>query len=116
LVETALSIPSSIRVHDGVTKWVVKEVARRHLPAEIVERRKVGFRVPLDSWFRGGLREMSNDLLLGKDSFVGELMDRKAIVDLLAAHDSERRDEEIRIWTLLSLEIWHQRFFRDVAG
>ncbi|MEZ5165899.1 MAG: asparagine synthase C-terminal domain-containing protein [Acidimicrobiales bacterium] len=116
LVETALALPSSIRVHGGTTKWVVKEVARRYLPAEIVDRRKVGFRVPLDSWFRGGLRDMAHDLLLGNGSFVGEIMDRPAIAAILDSHDAARRDEEIRIWTLLSLEIWHQRFFKDVTG
>jgi len=116
LVETALSMPPGLRVHDGATKWVVKEIARRHLPPEIVDRRKVGFRVPLDSWFRSGLRDMAHDLLLGKNSFVGEFMDRAAIERLLTSHDTNRRNEEIRIWTLLSLEIWHQRFFKDVAA
>jgi len=116
VVDTALTMPSALRVHDGQTKWVVKEIARRHLPADIVDRRKVGFRVPLDDWFRTGLRDMSNDLLLGPNSFVGELMDRASIVELLDSHDKARRDEEIRIWTLLSLEVWHQRFFKDVTG
>lgn len=116
LIETALSIPNSIRVHGGVTKWAVKEVARRHLPSAIVDRRKVGFRVPLDSWFRQGLRDMSSDLLLGRNSFVGEIMDRRSIIALIDDHQKQRSDEEIRIWTLLSLEVWHQRFFKNVEG
>jgi asparagine synthase (glutamine-hydrolysing) len=86
-------------------------VARRYLPPEIIDRRKVGFRVPLDVWFRQGLREMSNDLLLGPNSFVGQLMDHKVISRLLTDHDRGRRNEEIRIWTLLSLEVWHREFF-----
>lgn len=116
LVDFALTMPSAVRTHGATTKWVVKEVARRHLPAEIVDRRKVGFRVPLDAWFRTGLRDMAGDLLLDRGSFVGEVMDRAAVSELLETHDSGRRDEEIRIWTLLSLEVWHQRFFRGVTG
>ncbi|MEY2422448.1 MAG: hypothetical protein QOI95_2515 [Acidimicrobiaceae bacterium] len=111
LVELAFRLPSSVKVRNGTGKWVVKEVARRYLPPEIVDRRKVGFRVPLDSWFRAGLREMTNDLLLGSSSFVGQLMDRDVIGRLLSDHDRGRRNEEIRIWTLLSLEVWHREFF-----
>jgi asparagine synthase (glutamine-hydrolysing) len=89
----------------------VKEVARRYLPDSIVDRRKVGFRVPLDTWFRAGLRDMAHDLLTGPSSFVGRLMDDGAVRDLLARHESGRRNEDIRIWTLLSLEVWHREFF-----
>ncbi|MEY2447939.1 MAG: hypothetical protein QOH79_1415 [Acidimicrobiaceae bacterium] len=111
LVELAFALPSSVKVRGGTGKWVVKEIARRHLPDEIVDRRKVGFRVPLDAWFRQGLREMANDLLLGPDSFVGERMEREVIRRLLADHERGRRNEEIRVWTLLSLEVWHREFF-----
>jgi len=111
LVELAFRLPSSVKVHERSGKWVVKQIARRHLPDEIVDRRKVGFRVPLDAWFRLGLREMANDLLLGADSFVGQTMNRDVVGRLLADHERGRRNEEIRIWTLLSLEVWHREFF-----
>jgi len=116
LVELAFALPSSVKIRDGHSKWVVKEVARRHLPASIVDRRKVGFRVPLDAWFRTGLRELANDLLLRSGSFVGDQLARAPIARLLSDHERGRRDEEIRIWTLLCLEIWHQVFFRDQRG
>ena len=115
LVELASRLPSNMKVRDGVTKWVVKEVARKHIPAGIVDRRKVGFRVPLDSWFRGELRDMAGDMLLGPTSFVGSRMNRGIIESMLRDHQLERRDEEIRIWTLLCLEVWHEVFFRGGA-
>ncbi len=113
LVELAFRLPSDVKLRNGSTKWVVKEVARRHLSERIVDRRKVGFRVPLDAWFRSELREMAGDMLLGPHSFVGDRMNRNVIERLLADHQRERRDEEIRIWTLLCLEVWHDVFFRD---
>ena len=113
LVELAFRLPSDVKLRGGSTKWVVKEVARRHLSERIVDRRKVGFRVPLDAWFRSELREMASDMLLGPGSFVGERMNRAVIERLLSDHQRERRDEEIRIWTLLCLEVWHEVFFRD---
>lgn len=113
LVELAFGLPTEFKLRDGTTKWVVKEVARRYLPDQIVDRRKVGFKVPLDDWFRGHLREMSCDLLLSPDSFVGGICDRAVLRSLLDSHQSGRRNEEIRLWTLLCLEVWHQTFFGD---
>lgn len=116
VVDYAFSLPSSVKLRGGVTKWVVKEVARRTLPASIVDRRKVGFRVPLDSWFRSGLRDMAGDMLLGPNSFVADRFDRDRVAKLLSDHDRGRRDEEIRIWTLLCLEVWHDAFFKNRHG
>ena len=116
LVELAFRLPSSVKVRRGTTKWVLKEVARRYLPAEVVDRRKVGFRVPLDEWFRSGLRDSMWDRLTGTASFVAQTFDRAAVVTLLERHESGRFSEESRIWTLMCLEVWHETFFRSTQG
>ena len=108
LAEFAFRLPSRTKVRRGVPKWLLKEVARRYLPAEVVDRRKVGFRVPLDQWFRTELRDDAWDRLTGSSSFVGSTLNRSAVVDLLRRHDSGKFNEESRIWTLMSLEVWHQ--------
>ena len=113
LVELAFRLPSNVKVRRGTTKWVLKEVARRYLPDEVVDRRKVGFRVPLDAWFRTGLRDSMWDRLTGAGSFVGQTFDRAAVVRLLERHESGRFSEESRIWTLMCLEVWHETFFRN---
>ncbi len=112
LVELSFTLPRSVKVRSGTTKWVLKEVARRHLPLEIIDRPKVGFKVPLDAWFREGLRDMAFDLLTGPSSFVGTNFNRPAVRKLLDAHNSGQRDEQQRIWTLLSLEVWHRELMR----
>lgn len=112
LVELAFALPSHLKVRNGTTKWIVKEVARRYLPGEIVDRRKVGFRVPLDAWFRGDLQDMAWDKLTAADSLVASLMDAGAVRSLLTRHASGRSNEEMRLWTLLCLEVWHDVFFR----
>jgi asparagine synthase (glutamine-hydrolysing) len=112
VAELAFSLPSNVKVRGGTTKWVVKEVARQHLPADVVDRPKSGFKVPLDAWFRDGLKDMAFDLLTGPSSFVGATFDRAAVAKLLDGHSSGDRNEQPRIWTLLSLEVWH----RELAG
>jgi asparagine synthase (glutamine-hydrolysing) len=112
LVDLAFELPSSVKLRRGTTKWVVKEVARRYLPDEVVDRRKVGFTVPLDRWFRGGLRDLAWDMLTSESSLVASLMSRTAVRELLERHDRGQRAEHMRLWTLLGLEVWHDVFFR----
>lgn len=114
LVELAFRLPTSVKVRRGSGKWVVKEVARPLLPAGIVDRPKSGFKVPLDVWFRDGLRDLAWDRLLAPSSFVTSVFDRAAVRAVLEQHDSGRRDEAIRIWTLLGLELWHSTCLTDL--
>jgi len=110
LVELAFRLPASVKVRSGSTKWVLKEVARSLLPDEVIDRPKVGFRVPLDEWFRTGLRDTARDRLTGTDSWVGQTLDRELVLDLLDRH-ARGGHEEMRLWTLLCLEMWHDTFF-----
>lgn len=112
LVELAMRLPSSVKVRGGTTKWALKEVARRYLPPDVVDRRKAGFRVPLDQWFRDDLRDTVRDRLTGTESFVGQTFDRAAVDRLLTRHEHGLASEESRIWTLMCLEVWHDTFFR----
>lgn len=116
LAELAFRLPSDVKVRAGQTKWVLKQVARGYVPAQIVDRRKVGFRVPLDAWFRTSLRDAVRERLTGSGSFVAQTFDRTTIERMLDRHESGRYNEEIRIWTLMSLEVWHETFFASVAG
>jgi len=113
LVELAFKLPSKFKVKHGSVKWIIKEISKNFLPLEIINRKKIGFRVPLDLWFRGRLRDLAYDLLLSNNSFVANRMSRKSIKSILESHEKSRRDEEIRIWTLLCLEIWYQVFFKS---
>jgi asparagine synthase (glutamine-hydrolysing) len=108
LVELAFRLPSRYKVRGRCTKWVLKEVARRYLPADVVDRPKIGFKVPLNDWFRGGLREFTYDNLTSSSSLVAGVFSPKVVTELLRSHSNGRSDEDIRIWTLLSLEIWYR--------
>jgi asparagine synthase (glutamine-hydrolysing) len=113
VVEYAFQLPSSLKLREGKTKWLVKQVALRYLPDQIVNRRKVGFRVPLDAWFRDGLETFAWDTLTSQNSLAASLLSPTAVRSLLDRHRRKASNEEMRIWTLLCLEIWYQKFFSD---
>lgn len=111
VVEYAFQLPSSMKLRERKTKWLVKQVASRYLPDQIVNRRKVGFRVPLDAWFRDGLEAFAWDTLTSEASLTSKVMDRAEVRKLLERHRARRSNEEMRIWALLCLEVWYGEFF-----
>lgn len=110
LVELAFRLPTSSRVRGGSTQSVLREAARPLLPDEVLERPRRTPRIPLDSWFRSGLRGTARDRLTGADSWVAQTLDRSTVRDLVERHDRGAH-EEVRLWTLLGLEMWHDCFF-----
>jgi asparagine synthase (glutamine-hydrolysing) len=109
LVELAFRLPPATKVRAGTGKVVLRRVAADLVPPAVVRRPKEGFRVPLDEWFRGGLRDLAWDRLLSRSSFVTTVFERSAVQRLLERHQRGEQDEDIRIWTLLGLEVWHEQ-------
>ena len=110
LADYVSGLPDRYRVRGKVTKWVLREAMKRMLPASILERPKVGFRVPVNEWFRGPMREYLYDHLTGPDSRTRAYYHRAALEKVLADHVAERQNHEKLLWSLLNLEIWHREY------
>jgi asparagine synthase (glutamine-hydrolysing) len=76
------------------------------LPREILDRPKVGFRVPVRDWFRGMLREYVEDSLLSPGARSAAYLQRPALERILAEHMAGRHNHEKLIWSLVSFESW----------
>ncbi|HYG62949.1 MAG TPA: asparagine synthase (glutamine-hydrolyzing) [Thermoanaerobaculia bacterium] len=113
VVELAARVPSRFKMADGRTKILLREVAARHLPAEILSRPKRGFAPPVDRWLRHELRDLSRDLLLGSDAMARGLFERRELERLLADHQARRLEAGWAIWTLLMLEVWGRAVLRS---
>lgn len=104
------SWPDRCRLRNGVTKWVLRQAMRDVLPAEILTRPKVGFRVPVNEWFRGSLRDFVHDSLTGPNSRTSGYYQPAALSRVLKEHTEGRRNHEKLIWTLLNLELFQGQY------
>ncbi len=104
------SLPDRYRVRGATTKWLLREAMKRLLPSAILQRPKVGFRVPVNEWFRGPMREYLYDHLAGTDSRTRSYYRRPALEKTLADHVEGRQNHEKLLWCLLNLEIWHREY------
>ncbi|MDD5458156.1 MAG: asparagine synthase (glutamine-hydrolyzing) [Phycisphaerae bacterium] len=105
-IEYAFALPVNAKIRKFDRKWLIKQVALRHLPRDIVYRKKVGFAIPLAQWFCGQLKNMCYDRICGKKSFLTDFFSASQLRTILDEHSSLRKDNSHKIWTLLGLSIW----------
>jgi asparagine synthase (glutamine-hydrolysing) len=106
VVEFAASLPAHFKYRRGRGKWLLREAFGHLLPAEVFDRRKMGFSVPLDHWFRHELKEMTCDLLLSPSSRCANFLRPEALLSLWDAHQAGHFDHSPRLWSLVMLECW----------
>lgn len=110
LAEFVAGLPDRWRVRGLRGKWILREAARGLLPGRIVNRPKVGFRVPVNEWIRGPLRAFLLDHLRGVGSRTRDYYEPAALARVLAEHMNGRHNHEKLLWSLLNLELWHRRY------
>ena len=113
LVEFALSLPEGAKLRGGTGKWALREVARGILPPDVLRRRKQGFSPPFSAWARGPMRALVDDTLSYARVARAGVLDPLAVREVVSAHLENRADRGRTLWTLLSLQLWAERW---VAG
>jgi len=107
-MEFAARLPSSLKLRGGRSKWILKRALGGILPREILDRRKMGFTIPLDAWLRGELEDMARDLLLSRRALERGYFAPAYVKRVLDDHLAGRWNWHIEIWTLMMLELWHR--------
>jgi asparagine synthase (glutamine-hydrolysing) len=110
LIAFAATVPPNLKFRKGTSKYLLKRYAERRVPASVIHRPKMGFRIPVADWLRGELRPLAQDLLLsdralGRGYFVAEV-----VRELWDRHQRGQRDHAHHVWALMMLELWHRVF------
>lgn len=109
-MEFAASLPRSLKLRGREKKYIFRRAVRHLLPAEILDRPKMGFGVPLEHWFRHELRDMAYDLLLSRRTLERGYFRRDVVQRLLVQHSKGTHSWHDELWNLLMLEMWHRTF------
>lgn len=114
VVEFAWQIPLSLKIHQGQSKWLLRQVLYKYVPPSLIERPKMGFGVPIDNWLRGELRDWAEALLseerLREEGFFHPQPIRQKWEEHLASDSlgdsSPYRNWQYHLWDILMFQAW----------
>ena len=111
VTEFAASLPCNLKLkgRDRGLKWLLRQVAARYMPRELIDRKKQGFGFPIARWLRGDLKDFQLKLFRQSRFVELGLFHQEAIDRLVAEHVGGKADHNFRLWMLINLEIWHRQ-------
>ncbi|MEM9433521.1 MAG: asparagine synthase (glutamine-hydrolyzing) [Pseudomonadota bacterium] len=111
VAEFIWALPFHFKHRDGKSKWLLRQVLYRYVPAELIERPKMGFEVPIGLWLRGGLKDWAEALLdpirLANEGF----LDPQVISNMWAQHQAESHNWGRQLWNVLMFQAWLERYW-----
>lgn len=110
LTEEVATFPSHLKMKEGVSKYLLKRLAKKYLPADIVGRRKQGFGVPLEYWFTGEFYDFIRDTLLSSSAKARPFFNSQVTESIVNRHESGEKALSSVMWNLLVLEAWCQLY------
>jgi asparagine synthase (glutamine-hydrolysing) len=110
LMEFAAGLPEKLKLRRLTTKYLLKRVLKKLVPAENLNRSKMGFGVPIGHWFRGAMQPFLRQTLLSEKALGRGLFRPEMVRQLIDTHVAAKADHSHRLWSLLMLELWYQRF------
>lgn len=106
--QVAREIPVNLTIADGTTKLILREAARGIIPNHVLDRKKLGFPVPIRHWLKKELNSWAKQLI--QESETDAYINKEYVSGLLKAHCDGQADYSRKIWTLLMFMLWHQVF------
>lgn len=106
LAQFVSQLPDNHRVNGHKTKWILRQAANEIIPEKIIQRKKLGFKVPMEEWFRSSLSEYLHDLIVAPGACVHEYMSTEVVTSLFEEHRLNKQNHEKILWSMLNMEIW----------
>ncbi|MEH7085039.1 asparagine synthase (glutamine-hydrolyzing) [Neobacillus drentensis] len=110
--EVASKIPTSLKTAHGTTKYILRKAAEGVVPAHVLDRKKLGFPVPIRHWLKDEMNEWAKKII--RESNTDHLINKSYVLQLLEDHCQGKADNSRKIWTVLMFMVWHQVYVEDV--
>jgi asparagine synthase (glutamine-hydrolysing) len=109
IIEWAAQLPSDYKYHEGQKKYILKRIVHKHIPKEMMERPKMGFGIPVESWMASELKDLVKEYLSEKN-LDHELFSLKEVKNLVSDFFNGRTEKHLKIWYLLMFQMWYKKW------
>lgn len=109
IIEWAAQLPSGYKYHQGQKKYILKRIVHKYIPKEMMERRKMGFGIPVELWLGNELKELVQEYLSEKNLDHG-LFNTEEVKNLVSEFFNGRTEKHLKIWYLLMFQMWYKRW------
>ncbi|MBI1976887.1 MAG: asparagine synthase (glutamine-hydrolyzing) [Candidatus Omnitrophica bacterium] len=110
LLEFVCRLPAEIKLRRGHLKYLVKKAFQEDIPSANLNRKKMGFAIPLAKWIRGPLQEPLREGLLSQQARIRRYFNQERIREMISVHSAYKRDYAYELWALLVFEYWLREF------
>ena len=110
VMEYVSSLPEEYKYRNGEGKYILKKLLARYVPTELFERPKMGFAIPIDKWFRNGMKELLLDYLSPERMKREGLFSHSTVEQKIQEHLSGKMNHQYRLWALLMWEMWREKW------
>jgi len=110
IIEWAARLPSEYKYRNGIKKYILKEIVYKYIPRQMMERKKMGFGIPVEKWLQNELKNLVREYLSDRNLDEHGLFKKEYIRDLSRSFFSGRTDLHLKIWHLLMFQMWYEKW------
>ena len=111
-MEYVPGINDKYKINGGTTKYLLRQLAKRYLPEQLINQPKRGFEIPLKDWVNGLLKDIINDYINSPGSLNKKLIAPQFVNNLLDNKVNISQEKRAKIlWTIFSMEVWYKKIY-----
>ncbi|MGM9926048.1 MAG: asparagine synthase (glutamine-hydrolyzing) [Bacillus sp. (in: firmicutes)] len=110
--DVASRIPMDLKIANNTTKYILRKAAEGIVPDHVLNRKKLGFPVPIRHWLKDEMNEWAKNII--RTSATDHIFNKQEVLNLLEEHCANKKDNSRKIWTILVFMIWHQIYIEGV--
>lgn len=110
IIEWAAQLPSGYKYYQGQKKYIIKQIVHKYLPQQMMERPKMGFGIPIESWLNNELKDLVNEYLSEECLKAHGLFNSQTVRSIVADFFNGRKEKHLKIWYLLMFQMWYKQW------
>jgi len=112
IIEWAAQLPSDYKYRDGQKKYILRQIVHKYVPKEIMERPKMGFGIPVESWLANELKDLVQEYLGASSLKQHQLFNEAEVKKLCDDFFSGRKEKYLKVWYLLMFQMWYEKWMK----